>query len=434
MGASFSSTGGTGRNVRISDWSSSKCSKIPAYADRRVWVLKNLYKIHDINEFPPQVYSAQDAEADISDCIAGHRLRYSYKIVSTKRLEAIKGKDLRRYALQKFHGYPDMIDQRSIEILPYTKQNAAIDVRYYKKYRQPYFIVDRVTSTVRSRDGKIMRQPGQKGTEVKYAYDRADMAKKGKFASGKKKYDVRKYPLQSMKDGSVGRVIPCSVDPSMCTPGQTTFISRDVGNALKRAAMVNAKQRKQTTRFLQTSHAKKIQALNKKIASAPPEVKARLQKQRQNMQVKFRLNTAKAEQTNRIQIQSGKSKNWQQKRAALGKQKQAQAQAEKARKRQEELLRKQRAEQKAREDAALRQQRAQRRQNPPPATGKPPSGRKQRGFTPSAPGMPQYGFSPSGRTRTGATPSAPGMPSAGFSPSGRQRTGATPRRRAQSSR
>jgi hypothetical protein len=239
-----------------------------------------------------------------------------------------------------------------------------------------------------------MRQPGQKGTEVKYSYDRADMAKKGKFEAGKKKYDVRKFPLQSFKDGSVGRVIPCSAEPSMCTPGQQTFISRDVGNALKRAAMVNAKQRKQTIRFLQTSHAKKIQALNKKIASAPPEVKARLQKQRQNMQVKFRVNTAKAEQTNRIQIQSGKSKNWQQKRAELGKQKQAQAQMEKAKKRQEEMLRRQRAEQKARENAALRKQRQQRRQNPPPATGRSPPGRKQTGFTPSAPPMPQKGFSP----------------------------------------
>jgi hypothetical protein len=324
--------------------------------------------------------------------------------VSTKRLEAIKGKDLRRYALQKYHGYPDMIDQRSIEILPYTKQNAAIDVRYYKKYRQPYFIVDRITSTVRSRDGKIMRQPGQKGTEVKYSYDRADMAKKGKFEAGKKKYDVRKFPLQTMKDGSVGRVIPCSVDPTMCAPGQITFISRNVSNALKRAAVVNAKQRKQTTRFLQTSHAKKIQALNKKIASAPSEVKARLQKQRQNMQMKFRLNTAKAEQTNRIQIQSGKSKNWQQKRAALGKQKQAQTQMEKAKKKQEEMLRRQKAEQKARENAALRKQRQQRRQNPPPAVGRTPPGRKQTGFTPSAPPMPQKGFSPSGRQRTGATP------------------------------
>ena len=392
MGASFSSTGGTGRNVRISDWSSSKCSKIPAYADRRVWVLKNLYKVHDIDEFPPQVYSIRDAEADISDSIAGHRLRYSYKIVSTKRLEAIKGKDLRRYALQKYHGYPETIDQRSIEILPYSKQNAAIDVRYYKKYRQPYFIVDKVTSTVRSRDGKIMRQPGQKGTEVKYLYDRANMAKKGKFEAGKKKYDVRKYPIQSFKNGSVGRVIPCSVDPSMCTPGQQTFISRDVGDSLKRAAMIDAKQRKQTTKFLQTSHAKKIQALNKKIASAPPEVKARLQKQRQNMQVKFRLNTAKAEQANRIQVHSGKSMNWQKKRAELGKQKQAQKQMEQAKRRQEEMLRKQRAEQKARENAALRQQRSQRRQKSPQPGKTPQSGKKKTGFTPSTPSRKSQSF------------------------------------------
>lgn len=408
MGNQFSSTGGTGQSVRISDWKSSKCARIPQYADRRVWVLQNLYKIKDINEFPPQVYSLRDAEADISDCIAGHRLRYSYKVVSTKRLEAIKGKDLRRYALQKFHGYPELINQRSIEFLPYSKQNAATDVRYYKKYRMPYFIVDKVTGTVRSRDGKIMRQPGQKGSEVKYKYDRADMTKKGKFEAGKKKYDVRKYPLQSMKDGSIGRVIPCSVDPTMCVvPGQSTFISRDIGNVVKRAAMVNAKQRKQTLRYLQTSHAKKIAALNKKIASAPPEVKARLQKQRQNMQLKFRLNTAKAEQTNRIQIQSGKSKSWQQKRAELGKQKQAQKQQEIMKKKQEEMLKRQRAEQKAREDAALRQQRQQRRQNPPPAVGKPQSGRQRTGFTPSAPPMPGKGFSPSGRQRTGFSPKSP---------------------------
>lgn len=379
MGNGFSSTGGTGKSVRVSSWKSSKCSRIPQYADRRVWTLKNLYKVKDINEFSPQVYSAQDAEADIADCIAGVRLRHSYKVVSVKRLEAIRGKDLRRYALQKYHGYPDLIDQRSIEILPYSKQDAATDVKYYKRYKQPYFIVDKVTSTVRSRDGKIYRQPGQKGTEVKYAYDRADMAKKGKFQTGKKKYDLRKFPLQSMKDGSVGRVIPCSMDPAMCVPGQTTFISRNVSNALKKAAMVNSKQRKQTTRFLQTSHAKKIQALDKKIASAPPEIRARLQKQRQNMQLKFRLNTAKAEQTNQIQIQSGKSKNWQQKRAEQGKQKQAQMQMEKAKKRQKEMLLRQRMEQKAREDVALRQQRAQRRQNP----GRTPM--QHKGFTPRTP-------------------------------------------------
>lgn len=398
MGASFSSTGGTGKDVRVSDLKSSKCSRIPQYADRRVWTLKNLYKVNDINEFPPNLYSAQDAEADISDCISGVRLRHSYKVVSIKRLEAIKGKDLRKYALQKYHGYGDIIDPRALSILPYTKQNALIDIRYYKKYRQPYFLVDKVTSIVRSRDGKVYRQPGQRGTNIKYSYDRADMGKKGKIEAGKKKYDVRKYPLQSFKNGSIGRLIPCSLDPGMCTHGQQTFISRDVGDALKRAAMVNSKQRKQTTRFLQTSHAKKIQALDKKIATAPPEVKARLQKQRQNMQVKFRLDTAKAEQTNRIQIQSGKSKNWQQKRAEQGKQKQAQMQMEKAKKRQEETLRRQRAEQKARENAALRQQRQQRRQNPPPATGRSQPGRKKTGFTPSAPPMSQKGFS--GRQRT----------------------------------
>jgi hypothetical protein len=188
------------------------------------------------------------------------------------------------------------------------------------------------------------------------------MDKKGKFEAGKKKYNIKKYPLQSMKDGSVGRVIPCSADPSQCTPGQTTFISRDVGNVLKRAAAVNAKSRKQTLRQLQTTHSQKITALNKKIASAPPEVKARLQKQRQNMQLKFRLGTAKAEQTDRIQIKNSKSNNWKKKRAELGRQKQKQQLQEKMKKKQIEAERHAAAERKAREDAVLRAARKQKSQ------------------------------------------------------------------------
>jgi hypothetical protein len=350
------SKGGTGRDVRISDWSSSKCSRVPQYADRRVWALKELYKVKDINEFPPQIYGLQDAEADIRACAAGQRLPSSWKVVSTKKLESVKGTDLRRYALQKYHGYSD-VDARTLSFLPYSKQNAARDVAYYKKYRMPYFTIDKLTSTVRSRDGKISRIPGQKGTELNYKYDRSKIDQKGKITSGKKKYDVRKFPLQSMKDGSVGRVIPCSVDPSMCTPGQTTFISRDVSNVLKRAAVVNAKQRKQTLRALQTTHSKKIAALDKKIAAAPPEVKGRLQKQRQDMQLKFRLDTAKAEQQERVQIGSSKSNDWKKKRAELGRQKQHQKVLEKAKKKREEAERRAAAERKARENAAIREQR-----------------------------------------------------------------------------
>ncbi|AGE56462.1 hypothetical protein PBCVNEJV1_874L [Paramecium bursaria Chlorella virus NE-JV-1] len=375
------STGGTGRTVRVADISKSKCSRIPPYADRRVWVLKELYKVKNINEFPPQKYSAQDAEEDIRACIGGFRLPGSWKVVSTTKLEQEKGSDLRRYALRKFHGYGYDIDERTLSLLPYSKQNAARDVQYYKKYRMPYFIVDKLQSTVRSRDGKISRVPGQKGTSLDYKYDRAQMDKKGKFQS-KKKYDVRKYPLQSMKDGSVGRVIPCSVDPSQCTPGQTTFISRDVGNILKRAAVVDAKSRKQQLKMLQTTHSKKIAALNRKIASAPPEVKARLQKQRQNMQLKFRLNTAKAEQTNRIQIQNSKSNAWKKKRAELGRQKQQQKQQEKMKQKQIEADRRAAAERKARENAALRAARKQKKMSGP-KTPTPQQQAKQRGKSPS---------------------------------------------------
>lgn len=157
------STGGTGRTVRVADISKSKCSRIPPYADRRVWVLKELYKVKNINEFPPQKYSAQDAEEDIRACIGGFRLPGSWKVVSTTKLEQEKGSDLRRYALRKYHGYGYDIDERTLSLLPYSKQNAARDVQYYKKYRMPYFIVDKLQSTVRSRDGKISRVPGQKG-------------------------------------------------------------------------------------------------------------------------------------------------------------------------------------------------------------------------------------------------------------------------------
>jgi len=352
---------GTGGAVYVPALRSGKCSKVPPYADRRAWALKELYGIKNLNEFPPQKYSLQDANDDINDCIRGHRLRHSYKVVSTSKLEQRIGKDPRIYTLRKYHGYTD-VSPRVLAILPYSKEDAVRDISYYKQYRTPYFTIDKLTSTVRSKDGKITRTPGQKGTTLDYKYNRAKINQKGKFGAGKK-YDPRKYPLQSMKNGSVGRVIPCSVDPSMCTPGQTTFISRDVSNALKRAAVVNAKSKKQSIRALQTTHAKKIQALNKKIASAPPEVKARLQKQRQNMQLKFRLNTAKAEQQPRVQIASGKSDEWKQKRAELGKQKQQQKQLEQARKKREEAERRAAAERKAKENAAIRAQRAARKQS-----------------------------------------------------------------------
>ena len=406
------STGGTGRAVRVADISKSKCSRIPAYADRRVWVLKELYKVKNINEFPPQKYSAQDAEEDIRACIGGFRLPGSWKVVSTAKLEQEKGSDLRRYALRKYHGYGYDIDDRTLSLLPYSKQNAARDVQYYKKYRMPYFIVDKLQSTVRSRDGKISRAPGQKGTSLDYKYNRAQMDKKGKFEA-KKKYDVKKYPLQSMKDGSVGRVIPCSVDPSQCTPGQTTFISRDVGNILKRAAVVDAKSRKQQLKMLQTTHSKKIAALNRKIASAPPEVKARLQKQRQNMQLKFRLNTAKAEQTNRIKIQNSRSSEWKKKRAELGRQKQQQKQQEKMRQKQIEAERRAAAERKARENAALRAARKQKKMSGPKTPplqqqAKQRSGKKGYKTPYSRPIGPVKPRSPS------PVPTAPPMPPGGF--------------------
>jgi hypothetical protein len=355
-----------------------------------VWALKELYKVKDINEFPPQKYSVTDAETDISACKYGQRLPGSWKVVSTKKLESVKGGgDLRRYALRKYHGYGYDITPRVLDYLPYSKEDAARDIQYYKKYKMPYFIVDKLTSTVKSRDGKISRVPGQKGTSLNYKYNRAQIDKKGKFEA-KKKYDVKKYPLQSMKDGSVGRVIPCSVDPSQCMPGQSTFVSRDVGNVLKRAAAVNAKSRKQTLRQLQTTHAQKIAALNKKIASAPPEVKARLQKQRQNMQLKFRLSTAKAEQTDRIQIKNSKSNDWKKKRAELGRQKQKNQYQEKMKKKQIEAERRAAAERKARENAALRAARKQKSQQIQKQKSKsfgpkspPPQQSQKRGKSPS---------------------------------------------------
>ena len=359
MGNAFSATGGTGQSVRVWNSKKSKCSRVPPYADRRVWALKELYKISDVNDFPPQIYSAADAEADIKACIGGYRLPSSWKVVSAKKIEELKGKDLRAYALKKYHGY-DIVDQRTLQLLPYSKQNAVRDVQYYKKYRQPYFVIDKLQSIVRSRDGKITRRPGEKGTSLNYKYNRSNIGKKGKFAAGKK-YDPKKYPLQTMKDGSVGRVIPCSVDPSQCVPGQTTFVNRDVSDILKRAALVDAKSKKQQLRMLQTTHAKKIAALNKKIASAPPELRNRLAKQRQNLQLKFRLNTAKAEQTNRVTVKNSKSEDWKKKRAELGRQKQAKKLAEKQRLKQIEAERRAAAEKKAREDAALRAARQQKK-------------------------------------------------------------------------
>ncbi|AGE49048.1 hypothetical protein ATCVBr0604L_101L [Acanthocystis turfacea Chlorella virus Br0604L] len=362
------STGGTGTLSRVPDFRRSKCSKIPPYVDRRAWALKEIYKVNDINEFPPQKYSLADAEADIKACIGGYRLPSSWKVTSVKKVESMKGQDLRAYALKKYHGYgPNEVTTRTIALLPYSKEDAITDYKYYKKYGQPYFIIDRLQSTVRSRDGKISRAPGQKGTSLNYKYDVAQMDKKGKFAA-KKKYDVTKYPLQTMKDGSVGRVIPCSVDPSMCKQGMTTFVSRNVSNVLKRAALVNAKSKKQELRIARATHARKIAALNKKIASAPPELKQKLQKQRENMQRNFRLKVARTEQTGRIQIGNSKSAEWKQKRAELGRQKQLKKQEEILLKKKEEAERRAAAERKRIENNALRKMRQQKKNPPSPGT------------------------------------------------------------------
>ena len=401
MGNTISATGGTGKAVRVSDWASSKCSKIPQYADKRAWVLKKLYKVKHIDEFPPNVYSARDADEDIADCRAGVRMRHSYQVVSIKRLEAIKGKDLRRYALQKFHGYPDLVDQRTIEMLPYSKQNAATDVRYYRRYKKPYFIIDRAAQTVRSRDGKIARQSGRKGTELKYTYNRANVAKKGKFEGGGRKYDVRKYPIQSMKDGSVGRVIPCSVDPIMCAPGQKFFISRDVADSLKHTlkhvAVVNS-----TIRHLKTSHSRQLQALDKKIAKAPAGSKAKLQKQRRYLQAKFRANVARAE---KVEIVHPKRQN-----AGLDKKKERNALDRK--KKQAERARLQR---KKKERNALDRKKKERNALKSPT-------KKRRVFLPSS--RPSSGVTDrySLRPRVSSVypqspqASAPPMPGGGFSP------------------
>jgi len=419
MGNAFSASGGTGKAVRVSDLASSKCSKIPQYADKRAWVLKKLYKVKHLDEFPPNVYSARDADEDIADCRAGVRMRHSYQVVSIKRLEAVKGKDLRKYALQKFHGYPELIDQRTVEMLPYSKQNAATDVRYYRRYKKPYFIIDKATQTVRSRDGKIARQPGRKGTELKYTYNRANIAKKGKFEGGGRKYDVRKYPIQSMKDGSVGRVIPCSVDPVMCGRGQKFFISRDVADSLKHTlkhvAVVNS-----TIRHLKASHAKNLHALDKKIAKAPAGLKAKLQKQRRYMQAKFKANVAKAK---RVEITHPKKpRGGRPTRAELDKKKQAERARLERKKKQAERVRIERKKKQAGR-VFLPSSRPSRRVSSiyshSPQASAPPMPRG--GFSPaavqspqaSAPPMPRGGFSLAVQSPQA---SAPPMPRGGFSP------------------
>ena len=56
-----------------------QCSKIPVYADRRGWVIYELYK-KDISKVPETMYSSNDAEDDIKDCIDGNPLRHQNKI------------------------------------------------------------------------------------------------------------------------------------------------------------------------------------------------------------------------------------------------------------------------------------------------------------------------------------------------------------------
>ena len=330
MGVAGSKAGGTGHQIR-SQTTALKCSRIPEYVDRRVWALKKLYKINDINEFPPQLYSAKDAEEDINDCRLGVQLRHSWKVVSSKRIEDLKKKDVRMYTLQKYHGYAaGDVTPRLLKLLPYSKLDASKDVAYYRKYRLPYFTIDKLTSVVRSRDGKITRHPGQTGTHVKYSYDRSDISKKGKIMKTGTKFDPKAFSLKTMSDGTVKRVIPCSAAPEMCVQGRQTFVSGNVGDVLKRAALLNSKDRKQKLKMLHSTHTRKIRSLNKKISAArTKEAKDRLVRQRAAAQFDYRVGVAKTEQANRIHVEPKRTASWVKKRAELGKAKQQTKQREK---------------------------------------------------------------------------------------------------------
>lgn len=256
-----------------------RCQSKPAYAEVRGFALTAIYGVPQrlLSMYPPTVYSAEQAAADIEACRAGRQLPHHRRVVRYDKVSG--GQDARIYALTTYHGYRarDFENPRTLQLLPYSEKDAQIDISAFQKTGKPYYRVIKQTSVVYDPKRGTARDWRDRGFDNRYRYSVHDSGQKLRLLGDRtgKRLDVSKYPrIQS--GGKWVRLVPCSAMPEMCRPGDKVFPYIDDGRAGGKrggrgaggggqAAAREAQNRKKRERRQQVAHSKKMDQLTRKM-------------------------------------------------------------------------------------------------------------------------------------------------------------------------
>jgi len=249
-----------------------KCQRRPRYVDACGWALTEIYGVPQslLDKYPPTVYSVEQALQDIDACKAGRDLPHYRRVVRYDRV--VGAQDPRVYALMRYHGYTaaNFQDGRLLQLLPYSAKDAQIDVAYYQKHGRPYYTVIKATSAVIDPKRGTVRDWRHRGFDNKYRYDAYDPKGAGariERLGGKvrAKLDVSQYPKKKV-GGLWVRMVPCSVMPAMCAPGQKDFPYAGGDERSNRAIEVlEAKKEKIRRRRAEVDHSKKMEQLSRRM-------------------------------------------------------------------------------------------------------------------------------------------------------------------------
>ena len=211
-------------------WAQRKCTKFPRYADMRGWALTKIYGIPPsmLDKYPPSVYSADMARADIEACGLGRDLPHFRRVVRYDKVS--RGffgdpRNAREYALTKYHGYTRREVASALQFLPYTDKMAQVDISYHATHGRPYYKVVKHTSQVIDTKRGVYRNWRHRGFENRYKYDHLNtygdqVAKLND--TPEHRFNKSKY-RHVTKNGVTTYFIPCHELPGMCHRGDKEF-------------------------------------------------------------------------------------------------------------------------------------------------------------------------------------------------------------------
>ena len=255
----------------VSKTAQRRCAAKPRYVEDRGFALTTIYRVGaaQLDFYPPEVYSLQQAREDIRACAAGAALPHSKRVVRFDRLVG-KGGDPRQYALIRFHGYSpaDFRDPRLLQLLPYSKKDAQIDISQFAKTGKPYYTVIRHLSQVLDPKRGTVRNWRSRGFDDKYKYDAYNPEAPSRPLGSRvgRRFDASKYPRVRGAGGQWVRMVPCSEAPAMCKPGNTTFPYLNSDDKSSAAAQVlEAKKRKIQLQRARDQHGREMQKLAQRM-------------------------------------------------------------------------------------------------------------------------------------------------------------------------